>query len=231
MLNKINSSDLYTVDRGWLITRFHFSFAEYHDPDNMNFGALRVLNDDIVKPETGFGTHPHENMEIVSYCVDGELTHADSMGSKETLTRGEVQYMSAGTGITHSEMNDSPDLDVRLLQIWILPDREGHTPVYGSKRFKYEDRHNRFLKIVGEGGDAITINQDVNMFVSELDPGTELNFKVDTGRQAYMVCIEGGLDINGTGLSLRDALEITGEESLTITAESDAHLIIIEMAK
>ncbi len=148
MLKKIPSKSLYLANHGWLISRFHFSFAEYYNSKNIHFGVLRVLNDDLVQPGTGFGTHLHEDMEIVSYCVEGELTHRDSMSSKETLRRGDVQYMTAGTGITHSEMNESTDKVLRFLQIWILPDKKERTPQYGSRRFTFAGRRNKLLQIV-----------------------------------------------------------------------------------
>ncbi len=224
---------MYVSDHGRLVSRFHFSFAEYFNPKNMQFGVLRVLNGDQVQPGTGFETHPHENIEIVSYCVDGELTHGDSMGHKETLQRGDVQYLSAGTGITHSEMNDSRDKLLRFLQIWILPDKRGVTPQYGSKRFFRSDRLNRLLHVVsGIGGNgAITEHQDINIFTSEIDEGKEVDFRQETGRQSYLVCIEGNLDADGTLLTERDAAEITCEGRIIFKAIQKAHLIIIEMAR
>ncbi|MFQ5924835.1 MAG: pirin family protein [Dehalococcoidia bacterium] len=233
MHNKISSENLYVANRGWLISRFHFSFAEYYNPQNVHFGVLRVLNDDIVQPSTGFGTHPHENMEIVSYCIEGELTHMDNMGNKETLRHGDVQYMSAGTGITHSEMNDAPDELLRFLQIWILPDKQGATPQYGSKRFSKSDRHNKLLHIVSgkDINSVIQINQDANIFVSEIEKGKQVVFSLDAGRQIYLVCIEGSLDINGIELNKRDAVEISNETQLTFKALQNAHLLMIEMAQ
>ena len=232
-LNKIESESLFRVDRGWLDSRFHFSFAEYHNPDNMQFGVLRVLNDDLVRPQTGFGTHPHQDMEIVSYCIDGELTHSDSMGYKETLKRGDVQYMSAGTGITHSEMNDAAAGTLRFLQIWILPDAKRLTPRYGSKKFSKAERHNKLLHLVSgnTGHGAITISQDVNIHVAEIDAEKQLEFENKKDRQIYLVCIEGKLAVNDVVLKSRDALEITEEAKLTFKADEDSHLLMIEMAK
>ena len=162
MLRKIDSAGLGTSDLGWLRSRFHFSFAEYRDPDNVSFGVLRVLNDDLVAPGRGFGTHPHNDFEILSYVVDGALTHADSMGNEHTLTRGEVQYMSAGKGVLHSEYNRG-DTTLRFLQIWIFPDEKGHEPAYGDHRFPWEARRNQWLVIAaGPDGDApVTVHQDV----------------------------------------------------------------------
>ena len=232
MLVKVPSESLYVANHGWLVSRFHFSFAEYYNPDNMNFGALRVLNDDIVQPATGFETHPHDNMEIVSYCVSGELTHKDSMGYKETLTRGDVQYMSAGTGLTHSEMNESKDKILRFLQIWIMPASRGLKTQYGSKKYKKADRHNKLLHIVSkENGDGvIKIHQDANIYVSEIDSGKTVDLLIKQGRQAYLVCIEGTMSMGGVELKERDAVKIMGKEELTIATATGAHLLIIDMA-
>lgn len=199
----------------------------------MNFGVLRVLNDDLVQPKTGFGTHPHQDMEIVSYCVEGKMTHRDSMGSKESLERGDVQYMTAGTGITHSEMNESTDEVVRFLQIWIIPNKKGRIPQYGSRRFDFNDRHNKLLHIVSGEKDngSIHLSQDANIFVSELDSGKKLEYVNKSGRQSYLICIEGHLNVNDVELEERDAMEITEKKDLTIKAISKTHLLIIEMEK
>jgi redox-sensitive bicupin YhaK (pirin superfamily) len=219
---------------GWLDSHFHFSFANYYNPDNIHFGALRVINDDLVKPGTGFDVHPHENMEIISYVIDGELTHGDSMGNKESLERGQVQYMSAGTGVWHSEHNLGSDL-LRFLQIWILPDGQGYKPNYGDYRFKFEDRIGRWLPIAtwtkNNGSEApIKIHQDVNVYASVVKAGERLDFPVGKDRQAYMVLIEGEAEAGGIRLKARDAVEIT-EEDVTVKAVEDAHLLVIEMAK
>ena len=231
MLRKIDSASLGTSDLGWLRSRFHFSFAQYYDPDNINFGVLRVVNDDLVQPGTGFDTHPHRDMEIVSYVVDGELTHADSMGNTHTLTRGQVQYMSAGTGVTHSEHNRGEGV-LRFLQIWILPDAHGHSPDYGDYRFPWEARKNQWLALVsGPGGGApITIHQDAAISAVELDEGKEIALPVRPGRQVYLEQIEGASSIGGVELGERDALEIVGE-GVTIRALEASHILIVEMAE
>ncbi|MCW2278504.1 pirin family protein [Heliophilum fasciatum] len=231
MLRKIESKNMGKSDLGWLQSTFHFSFAEYYNPKNINFGVLRVLNDDLIEPQTGFDTHPHRDMEIISYVVQGSLTHGDSMGNRETLTRGQVQYMSAGTGVWHSEHNLGDNL-LRLLQIWVLPDQKGYAPTYGDYRFAWSDRQNKWLPIVsGKNGEApIKINQDVNFYVLELDQGKEINFSVESGRQAYVVQIEGSSQINDVALNARDALEVT-EESITLKATERSHNMLIEMKK
>lgn len=231
MFRKMDSKTMGSSNHGWLRSKFHFSFAEYYNPENIQFGVLRVINDDLINPQTGFGTHPHKNMEIISYVVNGELTHGDNMGNKNTITRGQVQYMSAGTGVLHSEHNLGEDTS-RFLQIWILPDKYGHTPAYGDFRFNWDDRKDNWLHMVSRlDGDApIKINQDANIYSLELQQGKEISFPVSVGRQAYLVQIEGTSLINGIELSDRDGLEVV-EEDMTIRAEKTSHILLIEMKK
>ena len=219
---------------GGLDSHFHFSFADYYNPKNINFGALRVINDDLVQPGAGFDTHPHKNMEILSYVIEGELTHEDSMNNRATLTRGQVQYMSAGTGVYHSEYNLGDTL-LRFLQIWILPDRDGYPSNYGDYRFKLHDRDNRWMPVAAwhDNPDArapIRIHADINVYAAMLDKGRTLDFAVGKGRQAYLVLIEGRAEMNGTFLNMRDALEIV-EEDIAVRAEENAHMLVIEMAR
>jgi len=231
MLKKLPKENMGTSNLGWLESRFHFSFAEYRNPNNINFGVLRVLNDDIVHPKSGFDPHPHQNMEIISYVVDGEITHKDSMGNEETLGRGEVQYMSAGDGIFHSEYNKHTSKDLRLLQIWILPPAHGLPRLYGSHKFEKEQRENNLLNIVSsaKGSAQIKIHQDVNFYVSELENGKDIKYDIKDGRQVYFTQIEGTSTINGIELSNGDAMEITKESQLDIKALSDSHFLFIEM--
>ncbi len=231
MLRKLESRNMGISNLGWLKSTFHFSFAEYYNPQNIKFGVLRVLNDDLVQPDTGFDTHSHSNMEVISYVVDGNLTHGDSMGNKNMLSRGQVQYMSAGTGVSHSEHNFGDDM-VRLLQIWVFPDQENYTPHYGDYRFEWDERKNKWLHIVSSksGSAPIKINQDVNFYVLELDKDKEISFPLKEKRQAYLVQIEGTSEINGLILNAKDAMEII-EENLTIQATETSHFLIIEMAK
>ena len=231
MIKTIDHKKMGISEQGWLHSIFHFSFAEYYNPNNMNFGALRVVNDDIFDAGNGFGTHPHQNMEIVSYVIDGVLTHKDSMGNQRELTRGQVQYMSAGTGITHSELNLTKD-PARFLQIWILPDAKGYTPNYGDYRFDWNERVNKWLHIVsGEQGNApIKIHQDMNIYVVELDAGNSMKHTLADGRQAYLIQIEGNGEINGQPLYAKDAAEII-DESITIKAKDKSHYILFDMVK
>lgn len=230
MLKYLDSEKYGRSKLGWLDSYFHFSFAEYQNPSNVRFGVLRVLNDDQVQPGTGFDTHPHQDFEIISYVVDGELTHADSMNNQRTLTRGQVQYMSAGSGITHSEHNLGENL-LRFLQIWIFPDKKGYTPNYGDYDFKWEERINRWMPIASGDGDKcfpIQIHADIHAYAAEIEKGKELSFSVKAGRQAYLVLIEGEAEIGGIAMKQRDALEIK-EEDIVIYSKKAAHIILIEM--
>lgn len=231
MLEKISKEKMYLSNQGWLQSRFHFSFAQYRDLNNLNFGVLRVLNDDIVHPHSGFDMHPHSDMEIISYVVDGEITHKDSMGNEETLKRGEVQYMSAGTGVMHSEYNHG-NTDLRLLQIWILPPLKGVKPLYGSYKYEWNERVNKLLPIVSSlsGKAKVNIHQDVNIYVSQLDAQKELTFEIEANRQIYFVQIEGRCHVNAIELNEADALKVVNETQLHIKALTKAHFIMIEMS-
>lgn len=230
MLKKLSKQNMGKSNLGWLESRFHFSFAEYRNPVNIQFGVLRVLNDDIVHPHSGFDMHPHENMEIISYIVDGEITHKDSMENSEILKRGEVQYLSAGDGIYHSEKNES-NKDLRLLQIWVFPPKKGLPRLYGSHKYKLEERENKLLNIVSSqnGESSIKIYQDINIYVSELDKSLEFN--IDENRQIYFVQIEGTATINGILLEDGDAMELVDEKQLIINPISKSHILFIEMKK
>jgi redox-sensitive bicupin YhaK (pirin superfamily) len=230
MLRKIHREDLGTSDLGWLFSRFHFSFAGYHDPERMHFGALRVLNDDLVEPGYGFDLHPHSDFEILSYVVDGQITHADSMGNTHTLGRGEVQYMSAGTGVLHSEHNRG-DETLRLLQVWVFPDRKGYEPAYGDHRFTWDEREGRWLGIAsGDGTAPVSVHQDVHIWAAEIGAGRELSLPVAAGRQAYLLQVEGSSSVGGVDLDERDALEIV-EQDVVVKAVATSHVFVVEMAK
>ena len=230
MIRVLHHDKMGRSERGWLHSIFHFSFAEYYNPDNINFGALRVVNDDVFDPQGGFTTHPHENMEIISYVIDGELTHADSMGNERVLTRGQVQYMSAGTGVTHSEFNKGNE-PLRFLQIWILPDKEGYTPNYGDYRFKWEDREGKWLSIVSnkQGNTPIKINQDMDISVVSLAAGDSISYDIRKGRQLYIIQIEGEGHVNGNLLQQQDAAEVTEEQRVRFEAKTNAHYMLFDM--
>jgi len=217
--------DMGHYNHGWLDTYHHFSFADYYDPKRMHYGPLRVVNDDIIDPHKGFGKHPHKDMEIISYVVEGALTHGDSMGHDETVHRGEVQYMSAGTGVYHSEYNHGDD-PVRLLQIWVLPDEKDHTPNYGDYRFKWEERVNSWLHLVGKDA-PVKVHQDVNFYVTYLEEGNKLSFDLGEDRKMYVVQIEGESEVGDMTFKVRDAIET--DESLTFEAKTSSHILVIEM--
>lgn len=231
MLRKLDHQFMGGAVYDWLETTYHFSFADYFNQANLNFGVLRVLNDDIIAPHSGFEEHPHKDMEILTYVISGKLTHTDSMGNHSHLTRGQMQYMSAGTGITHSEYNHE-DTPLRLLQLWITPDKKGHHPTYGDYHFEWEARHNEWLHMASDvHGDApITLNQDVNVYTILLDEHNSADINVAVGRQAYLVQIEGFSKANEIALKEKDSLEII-EDHLHIEATHDSHFIVIEMKK
>jgi redox-sensitive bicupin YhaK (pirin superfamily) len=232
MLSKISASQIYLGNYGWHAGRFHFSFAEYCDPENDSFGDLITFNDFTIQPGSGFAEHPHEEIEIVSYCVNGELVHEDNLGNKEILRRGEMQYTCAGSGITHCEGNASALESLRFVQIWIRPNAPGLQPSYRFRHFKQSERQNRLLQIVSGQSikDGIRIHQDMNIFVSEINTGRQLEIQSLPDRQVYLVCLEGAFDINTIHLEAGDALKIQDEMALTLTAVSDSHLIMVEMS-
>ena len=235
---KMNAADLHYLEASDMHpanTYFHFSFANYYDPKNMNFGVLRVINDDNVKPNSGFGTHPHRDMEIFSYIVAGKLTHRDSAGNHEVLSRGHVQCISAGTGVTHSELNEQNDW-CRFLQIWILPEAKNLPVRYDHYKFSFEDRNNKLLQIISGSKNKdlapLYICQDINVYISELTKKDKsISFILKQGRQAYICCFEGSININQyPSLKERDSLKIYGQANMEFALTSDkAHFIIIEM--
>ena len=232
MKRKIPAQNIYIGDYDWHIGRFHFPFADYEDPENGPFGVLEALNDFELKPGTGFDTHPHDEMEIISYCVEGTLDHIDNMGNKHTIGRGDVQYLCAGEGVTHSEMNPAIDASLRFLQIWITPNKKGLPPMYRVKKFSKNTHKNELNLIVsGEACDpAITIQQDANIYVAELEEGKQITIPNRELRQSYLYCLEGRLAGNGVDLICCDALKLWGEQDLTLTALEQSHILVVEMA-
>ncbi len=232
MIKRLRIGDMGHSNLHWLDSFHHFSFSTYYNPDNIHFGVLRVLNDDLVGPGTGFNSHHHDNMEILSYVVSGELTNGDSMGNRETLWRGHVQYMSAGTGVVHSEHNFGHEV-LRFLQIWIFPDKKGYAPQYGDHRFEWDERIGKWMPIASGDGDGrfpIQIHADVHVYAALIPRGESLSFEVKPGRQAYLVAVEGDAFVNDAPLEERDAMEIV-EENVEIRAETTAHMLALEMAK
>ena len=222
------------ANHGWLNAHHSFSFANYYDSQRMHFGVLRVLNDDIVAPSMGFGTHPHDNMEIITIPLRGALRHKDNMGNQEVIHESEVQVMSAGTGITHSEFNANADQEVNLLQIWLYPKLRNIKPRYAQQSFKSEDRINELQTVVTplgqEEGTAVGINQDAWFSLGTLKTGFQKEYKVRLKTNGvYVFVIEGTVSINGQPLSKRDALGIWDVEKLNIKTESDAEILLMDV--
>ena len=233
MLLRIPAENIYTADYGWHSGRFHFSFADYDDPGNTNFGVLRALNEFVLQPGSGFETHPHSEMEIISYCVEGELTHGDSMGlSSSTLESGDVQYLCAGSGITHREMNETQDRSLRFFQIWISPNEDGLKPKYDCKHFSRLPNQNNLRHVVSgeEIEGVIQIAQDANIYIASLSNSKNLVYTNRADRQSYLVCLEGKLTVNEIELFQHDALKIWGEEILNLSAVEDSHFLLVDMA-
>ncbi|MEO6437012.1 MAG: pirin family protein [Tepidisphaeraceae bacterium] len=232
MITTIKSNDRHTADFGWLQTHWHFSFGEYHDPANMNWSRLRVFNDDVIQGGGAFGTHPHRDMEIVTYVLEGQLAHEDSVGNKGIVHPGEVQVMSAGKGIYHSEANASADKPVKLIQLWIEPRNRGNTPRWEQKQFTKDQRAGRLLPVVSAGDldGTLAIDQDAQIYVSSLEAGSSVTHPIKPGhRHAYLFVTQGELTVNESKLSAGDQARIADEKGLEIKAESDAEFILLDL--
>jgi redox-sensitive bicupin YhaK (pirin superfamily) len=221
MIRVRKAEDRGQYDHGWLDTRHTFSFASYHDPAQMGWGALRVINEDRVQPGEGFGTHGHRDMEILSWVLDGELAHRDSTGGGGVLRPGEVQRMSAGTGVTHSEFNGSRERPVHFLQIWIVPDRAGHAPSYEQTAIPEAARRGRLALIASPagGGGATTLHQDARVFATLLDGREEVAHRFAPGRRGWVQVARGEVAVNGTVLSAGDGAGNVQEEVVTLAAQ------------
>ena len=219
------------ADHGWLRSYHTFSFASYQNSERMNFGMLRVLNDDVVQPEMGFGTHPHRNMEIISIPISGALSHKDSIGNKRSIEVGEVQVMSAGTGLKHSEFNDSKIDAVNFLQLWIIPEIENITPYYNQKIFEALERKNKFQVLVSpmdkQVGGSLPINQQGYISMIDLDKGFEIAYDLRNG--AYFFLIEGEVLIEDENLEKRDAIGIIEKDKVYIKANKSSKLLVIDV--
>ena len=219
------------ANHGWLQSYHTFSFAGYHNPERMNFGMLRVLNDDIVKPKMGFGTHPHNNMEIISIPISGALSHKDSMNNQRSIEVGEVQVMSAGTGLTHSEFNDSSTYEVNFLQLWIFPEQQNVTPYYNQKKFESTERKNKFQSLISpktqqiEG--SLPVNQQAYIFMIDITSDFEIEYKLKNG--AYFFLIDGEISIADETLEKRDAIGIYETNKVTIKAKKESKLLVIDV--
>ncbi|SMF83990.1 pirin family protein [Pseudobacteriovorax antillogorgiicola] len=220
------------ADHGWLNSHHTFSFASYFDPKRMGFGALRVINDDVVAPSRGFGTHPHANMEIISVPLEGSLAHKDTMGHDFVISKGEVQAMTAGTGVAHSEFNHSDRESVNFLQIWVLPRLMGVKPAYSQKTFEPNERVNRWQLVVSPDGrqGSVTINQDAHFSMAKIDVGRSLDYELQgDDHGAYIFVISGNVKVDGETLGPRDGLGLTDPKLLTIAAESDAEILLMDV--
>jgi len=212
------SAERYHGDHGWLSTYHSFSFADYFDPNNSNWGALRVFNEDRVLAGKGFGTHPHRDMEIITYVIDGELEHRDSMGNHGVVKPGGIQYLSAGTGITHSEFNHSKDTDVHFVQMWVLPRSPGLKPNYGQRQFERPDRLNTWLTVAsGQSGviAPVAILQDASLHIARLEDG-EVTYRYGEGRFGFVFVATGEVEINGEKLTAGDSARVHGIGELTL---------------
>jgi quercetin 2,3-dioxygenase len=217
---------------GWLDSRHTFSFGGFQDPQRMGFRTLRVINDDRVIPGAGFGTHSHQDMEIITYVLSGELAHQDSLGNGEIIKPGDAQIMSAGTGITHSEFNPSESNPVHFLQIWILPNQNGIAPRYEQRSFSPTEKQGKLRLIAAPDGrdGAVTIYQDVELYVVQLEPGQTIDYQVKPERFAWVQVAQGNLTLNDESLQAGDGVQISGAEDLTIRADTGAEVLIFDLA-
>ncbi len=232
MLRIRRSHERGQADHGWLQSRHSFSFADYHDPRHMGWGNLRVINEDRVAPGMGFGTHGHRDMEIISYVLSGELAHQDSLGHVKTIPPGDVQRMSAGTGVQHSEFNDAQDAATHFLQIWILPERAGLAPGYEQAHVPDADKRGRLHLIAapaGEGG-AVALHADARLYAGLLGGAEQARLPLDAARKAYVHVVRGSVVANGQELGAGDALLLADEEQLLLERGQDAELLVFDLA-
>lgn len=226
------SRDRGHFDHGWLNTYFSFSFADYYDPKHVHFRTLRVLNDDRVAPGEGFPTHPHRDMEIVTYVLEGALEHRDSMGTGSVIRPGDVQYMSAGTGVTHSEFNASDQEPVHLLQIWMFPEEQGLKPIYGQKTFTEAEKRGKLRLVVSADGrdGSLKIRQDNELYATLLSKGQTVRHEMKPERHAYVQVARGSVELNGTALGEGDGAAISAEKAVELTGIDNAEVLLFDLA-
>ena len=232
MIERRPFESLGGANHGWLDAKHHFSFADYHDPERMGWGTLRVWNDDTIAPNTGFPPHPHADMEIITYVREGAITHQDSLGNKGRTEAGDVQVMSAGTGIRHSEYNMEPGT-TRIFQIWILPTSRGKAPSWGAKPFPKGDRSRRFVTLAsGDPGesDALPIRTDARVLGATLKAGETAEYPLGKTRRGYLVPAKGSVEVNGVALSARDGAAIREEPVVKVRALEDTELVLVDAA-
>lgn len=213
----------------WLDTRFTFSFDQYSDPEHIHFRSLRVLNEDVIAPGKGFGMHPHQDMEILTWVLDGSLQHRDSTGSQGVLRPGELQHMTAGSGVTHSEFNASPKDPVHLLQIWILPERKGLKPEYEQLTFPDKDLRGKFHLVAGPQA-PVTVHQDANLYITRLGQGEQVNHFLKQGRHAWVQVARGAIKLNGVQLKAGDGAAISNEAGLRVEAKEAGEVLLFDLA-
>lgn len=232
MLQLRKSQDRGHANHGWLNSKHTFSFAGYYDPKHMGFRSLRVINEDKIKGGTGFGAHPHNDMEIISYVVKGGLKHQDSMGNDTIIKPNEVQRMTAGTGVVHSEYNASPNEDAHFFQIWITPKARGQDPGYGQKSFEKELESQKLVHVISQDGKdgSISINQDADMFISRLKTGDDLTYSIRKNRGVWIQVVKGQLTINDQNVIAGDALSFENEDDLKVKATKESEIIIFDLA-
>ena len=232
MIRIRKSDDRGHFDHGWLQTYHTFSFSRYYDPRHMGFRSLRVMNEDWIAPGQGFGTHGHDNMEIVTYVLEGALAHRDSLGSGDVLHPGELQRMTAGTGISHSEFNASATDPVHLYQIWLLPEREGLEPSYEQKAISPEERHNRLRLVASPDGrdGSLTIRQDARLFLGSLDQDREFVYALPADRHAWLQVLRGSVEFNGAIMSAGDGAAVSDETALAVRAQSPSEVLLFDLA-
>ncbi len=232
MITVRRANDRGHADHGWLNSYHTFSFASYQDPQHMGFRSLRVMNEDRVAAGQGFGTHGHRDMEIVSYVLDGELEHKDSMGNGETLRPGEFQRITAGTGITHSEFNPSGVNPTHFYQIWLLPERKGIEPGYQQKRFDPAGRQNQLQLVASRDGrsGSLVVHQDANIYLADLSSEEELIFEIPKGRHVWLQVLRGSVTANALSLQSSDAIAVSDETVLTLCTQESAELMLFDLA-
>ena len=232
MLSVRKAEDRGHANHGWLDSHHTFSFADYHDPQEMGFGALRVINEDRVQPGMGFGTHGHRDMEIVSYVLEGALQHKDSMGTGSVIKPGDVQRMSAGTGVQHSEFNHAPSQTTHFLQIWIEPNVKGIAPGYEQKTFAESDKRGALRLVASNDGakGSVTIHADASIYAGLFDGAETATLALDPVRKAYVHLVRGQLNVNGQKLDTGDALRVQGEAALSVSDGKDAEVLVFDLA-
>ncbi len=232
MIDIRKSNDRGHADHGWLNTRFTFSFADYYDPKHVQFRTLRVMNDDRIAGGAGFPTHPHRDMEIVTYVLEGALAHKDSMGNGSVIRPGDVQYMSAGTGVAHSEFNASDNETVHLYQIWMFPDKKNHKPTYDQKHFSEDEKRGKLRLVVSPDGrdGSVKIRQDNELYATVLGAGESVKHELKPDRHAYVQVAKGSVTLNGKTLETGDGAAISAEKSLELTGVNDAEVLLFDLA-